>query len=143
MCRELTVKKTSDHRISSGRRNGFTLTEVVVASTLLVVAIVPILKGLASAHTISAIVERKTKSLTLAQGKLDELKARSVYNYASSFDTSSEQLETKYFCDVTDTSTGPNLRKVKVEVGYDADSDSGLDSDEVDISLVTNIAKRW
>ena len=124
-------------------RNAFTLTEVIVASALLVAAIVPILKGLANAHVVSVIIERKTKSLTLAQGKLNEVKARSIYSYASSFDVSDAQLETNYLCDITDTSLGANLRKVKVEVGYDADSDSNLDSDEVDITLATQLAKRW
>lgn len=143
MCRELTVIKTSRHERSSKRRNAFTLTEVIVASALLVTAIVPILKGLSNAHVVSAIIERKTKSLTLAQGKLDELKARSIYSYVSSFDTSSEQIETNYLCDVTDTSLGSDLRKVKVQVGYDADSDSTLDSDEIEITLATQFAKRW
>ena len=119
------------------------MTEVIVASALLVAAIVPILKGLTNAHVVSVVIEEKTKSLALAQGKLDELKARSIYNYSSSFNSSSEQLETNYLCNVTDTSLGSNLRKVKVEVGYDADSDSTLDSGEINITLTTQFAKRW
>ena len=145
MCRELGDKEKYLRRVrsSSKNRGGFTLSEVVVASTLLLISIVPILKGLTNAHLVSSIVERKTKSLSLAQGKLDEVKARSVYNYASSFDTSDEQLDTDYLCDVTDTSLGANLRKVKVEVGFDADSDSNLDSGEIEITLTTQLAKRW
>ena len=144
MCRKLNDKEKNIRRVrSSSSRGGFTLSEVIVASTLLLVSIVPILKGLANAHLVSSIVERKTKSLTLAQGKLDEVKARSIYNYAGSFDASDEQLDTSYLCDVTDTSLGANLRKVKVEVGYDADNDSALDSDEIEITLATQLAKRW
>lgn len=143
MCRGLTLKKTSTHKRSSKNRNAFTLTEVIVASTLLVAAIVPILKALTNAHVISAVIEKKTKSLNLAQGKLDEVKARSIYSYASSFDISDELLETDYLCDVTDTSLTANLRKVKVEVGFDADGDNTLDSDEIEIALATQLAKRW
>lgn len=144
MCRELNDKEKNVRRFRSAQsRAGFTLSEVIVASTLLLVAIIPILKGLANAHMVASIVERKTKSLSLAQGKLDEVKARSIYSYASSFDVSDEQLETGYLCDVTDTSLGANLRKVKVEVGFDADGDSALSSDEIEITLATQLAKRW
>lgn len=144
MRRKLSGKEKHIRRLRSSRsRAGFTLSEVIVASTLLLISIVPILKGLANAHLVSSIVERKTKSLTLAQGKLDEVKARSIYNYAGSFDVSDEQLDTGYLCDVTDTSLGSNLRKIKVEVGYDADGDTTLDSDEIEIKLATQLARRW
>jgi Tfp pilus assembly protein PilV len=144
MCRELNDKEKNIRRIrTSPGRSGFTLSEVIVASTLLIIAVVPILKGLANAHLVSSIVERKTRSLTLAQGKLDEVKARSIYNYADSFDVSNERLEASYLCGVTDTSLSSNLRKVKVKVGYDADSDNSLDPDEVEITLTTQLAKRW
>ena len=124
-------------------RKAFTLTEVIAASALLLAAIVPILKGLTNAHLTSVIIERKTRSLALAQGKLDEVKARSIYNYSSSFDTNNELLDTDYRCNVTDTSLGANLRKVKVEVGFDLNGNNVLNSDEVNISLVTQLAKRW
>ena len=42
---------------------------------MMAIAIVPILKGLTTAHLNSAAIERKTHSLTLAQGKLDAIKA--------------------------------------------------------------------
>lgn len=144
MCRKLNDKEKNIRRFRSAKsRAGFTLSEVVVASTLLLIAIVPILKGLANAHLISSIIERKTRSLALAQGKLDEIKARSIYSYDDSFDVNNEQLETSYFCDITDTSLGPNLRKVKVEVGFDLNGDNNLEPDEVEITLVTQLAKRW
>ncbi len=79
MCRKLTIRR------HIGNRAAFTLTEVVVASTLLILAIVPILKGLTSVHVNSIIIERKTRSLTLAQAKLNEIKARSIYDYTSDF----------------------------------------------------------
>ena len=143
MCRELIVKKTTAHKRSPKRRKAFTLTEVIVASSLLALAVVPILKGLTNAHVIAVMIERKTKSLSLAQGKLDEIKARSIYSYSSSFDVFNEQLETNYLCDVTDTSLGANLRKVKVEVGFDINDNNVLTADEVKIELVTQLAKRW
>ena len=137
MCRKLT--ETPAMRKSGG----FTLTEVVIATSLLIIAIVPILKALTIAHVTSSIIECKTSSLTLAQAKLDEIKARSIYNYGDTFAETNTSLEGLYLCNVEDTSVNTNLRQVKVSVGYDQDGDSNFDTDEIEISLVTLIARRW
>ena len=134
-------KLTIDNRIR--RRGGFTLTEVVVASTLLILAIVPILKGLTSVHLNSSRIERKTRSLSLAQAKLDEIKARSVYNYTDNFTEANESLDGPYLCTVKDGAISANLRVMAVAVGYDVDGDSVLSSDESLVTLQTMIARRW
>jgi Tfp pilus assembly protein PilV len=54
-----------------------------MASVLLIVAMVPILRALTKAHMFSSEIERKTQSLVFAQNKLDEIRARSVYNWSS------------------------------------------------------------
>jgi prepilin-type N-terminal cleavage/methylation domain-containing protein len=147
MCRKLIAKNTMRSgaavwRLSTSR-SGFTLTEVIVASAILAFAMVPVLKGLTGAHRTSVIIERKTKSTCLAQGKLDDIKARSIYNYSSNFTESGTSLEGAYLCDVDDTSLGSNLRSITVSTGYDENSNSALDPDEVDIVLATKLAKRW
>ncbi len=125
------------------RSAGLTITEVVVASTLLIIATVPILRGLTMAHLSSAIIERKTKSLTLAQAKLDEIKARSIYSYTSDFTETDTSLNGSYLCNVTDTASGSDLRTVTVSVGYDLNEDSSLAGDEIEVTLATYLAKRW
>ncbi len=125
------------------RDAGFTLTEVVIASALLIVAMVPILKALTTAHLNSTIIERKTRSLTLAQAKLDNIKARTIYSYNSSYTENDTVLEGSYLCDVTDTGSGSDLRTVTVSVGYDLNGDSSLAADEVALDLTTCIARRW
>ncbi|MBN2590285.1 MAG: hypothetical protein JXA96_10520 [Sedimentisphaerales bacterium] len=134
MRRKLKVKKLL---------SGLTLTEVIVASSLLVIGIVPILKGLTSANLGTAIIEQKSRSLFLAQARLDEIKARSVYNYSQSYSQTNLSLEGSYLCSVTDTSVNSNLRKIVVQVGFDYNSNDVLDSDEIDVTLATYIAKRW
>ena len=124
------------------RTAGFTLTEVVVASALLIVAIVPILKALTSAHLSSTIIEHKTRSLTLAQAKLDEIRARSIYSFSDSFTENDTSLDGSYLCDVVDDSGDP-LRMITVSVGYDLNGDSALTSDEIKVTLATLIARRW
>jgi Tfp pilus assembly protein PilV len=127
-----------------GRRKsaGLTLTEVVVASTLLIIAIVPILKAMTSVHVSSTSIERKTRCLTLAQAKLDEIKARSIYSYSTSFTENDTSLDGSYLCDVTDDSGDP-LRTITVSVGYDLDDDNTLTTGEIEVTLTTLIARRW
>ena len=125
------------------RYTGLTLSEVVIASALLVIGIVPILKGLASANLGTAIIEQKSKSLILAQARLDEIKVRSVYHYSLSFDQTNLSLENSYLCNVSDTPVSSDLRKIIVQVGFDSDGNSILDNDEIDVTLATYLAKRW
>lgn len=146
----LRVFKTSrKNRVSSGcvhsrkRHGGFTITEVIVASALLVVAMVPILRALTAAHLNSSIIERRTRSLSLAQTKLDDIKARSIYDYASSYAISNLVLDGAYLCNVADTGSGSDIRTITVDVGLDRDSSSTLAAGEVSVSLDTLLAKRW
>lgn len=127
----------------SKKRAGFTLTEVVVASSLLIVAMVPILKGLTAAHLNSTRIERKTRSLTLAQAKLDDIKARTIYNYVSNYTEVNTALETNYLCTVKDTAVGADLRKIAVTVGFDTNGNGSLGVGETTVVLETQIAQRW
>jgi Tfp pilus assembly protein PilV len=129
----------------ANRWAGFTLTEVVVASSLLIVAIVPILKALTIAHVSTTSIEYKTRSLTLAQAKLDEIKARSIYNYTNdgaSFAENNTSLDGSYLCNVADDSADP-LKTITVSVGYDEDEDNTLAAGEIEVTLTTLLARRW
>ena len=121
----------------------FTITEVVVASLLLGVAMVPILKALTSANLSSTIIEQKTRSLTLAQAKLDDIKARSIYHYSSSYTATNLSLDGSYLCNVSDSGPGDNLRTITVSVGFDANGDNVLGSGEIEVTLSTRLARRW
>jgi Tfp pilus assembly protein PilV len=137
---ELTIKSKSN---TVNRIAGFTLIEVVIASALLIIVMVPILKGLTGAHLGTVIIERKSRSLLLAQAKLDEIKARSVYHYSDSYDETNLILDGPYLCNVDDSPVSANLRKISVSVGYDSNGDNTLDTDEIEVALATCIAKRW
>jgi len=138
MRRRLTIRRYI------GNRAAFTLTEVVVASALLITAIVPILKGLTSVHVNAIIIERKTRSLTLAQAKLNETKVKSVYNYDDDFTESTYSIDGSYLCTVTDSEVSTDLlRRIAVLVGYDTNGDNVVGSSEVHVTLETLIARRW
>ena len=127
---------------AKSRYAGLTITEVVMASALLIFAMVPILKGLTSAHVGTMIIERKSRSLILAQAKLDEIKARSVFHYSETFTQTNVPLDGSYLCNVEDSSINSDLRKMTVSVGYDLNGDNILDPDESEVTLATCIAKR-
>jgi len=130
-------------RKSVSVRKGLSIIEVALASSLLIVAMVPILKSLTKAQMFSSEIEYKTQALVLAQGKLDEIKAKAVYHYSSSFAAANTLLGNSYLCNVTDTGSGSDLRTVAVSVGFDKNGNSSLSSDEIEVTLTTYIANRW
>jgi Tfp pilus assembly protein PilV len=143
MRRELTTLSPTATR-QKRKSGGFTFTEVIVASTLLLVAMVPILKALTQAHLSSVIIERKTRCLTLAQTKLDDIKARSIYNWVGPpFTEMNVSLDGSYLCTVSDTGAGADLKNISIKVGYDLNDNNVLGADEVEIELVTYVARRW
>jgi len=79
----------------------------------------------------------------LAQARLDEIKARSVYHYGDTFTQANVSLDGPYLCNVNDSSISANLRKITVSVGYDHDGNNTLDPDEIEVTLATCVAKRW
>jgi hypothetical protein len=105
------------------------------------VAIVPILKALGTAHLMTVRIEQKTQSLAWAQTKLEEIKARSVYNYEDSFSVTSLSLDGSYLCNVTDDAAS-ELRTISVTVGYDLDGSGTLSAEEAEVTLTTSIARR-
>lgn len=114
-----------------------------MASALLVIALVPILKALTSAHATTSIIEHRTLSLILAQGKLDEIKARSVYHYGDSYAETNSSVDGSYLCTVVDSAVSADLRQITVSVGYDLSGNAVLDASEIDVILATLLAKRW
>ena len=140
--RKLVLSEAEGSKLSN-RCAGFTFTEVIMASALLIIALVPILKALTSTHVTNSIIERRTRSLMLAQGKLDDIKARSIYNYAEAFAETNTAIDGSYLCNVADSVVTANLRQITVSVGYDLSGDSVLDADEIEVTLATLLARRW
>ena len=138
--RTLYVKRPRLNR-SRRRRLGVTLVEVVVASALLLSSLIPILKALTVGQVTARLVDQKTRSLTLAQAKLDEIKIQLIYSFSTSTSASNVVLDGSYLCNVTDDG-GSALKTISVAVGFDRDGNSTLSSSEVVITLTTLCAKR-
>ncbi|MGE5296949.1 MAG: type IV pilus modification PilV family protein [Solirubrobacterales bacterium] len=124
------------------RQAGTTLTEVVVASTLLLVSIIPLVKAMTTAHGMDRVIERKSWSLLLAQQELERVRARSIYHYDESLAATSAELGGGFLCTIADDEN-PSLRTVTVAVGFDLDGDGALAAREVEVRLYTALARRW
>jgi hypothetical protein len=127
------------------RHKGLSILEVAMASVLLIVALVPILRSLTKANILSSELERKTQSLVLAQGKLDDIRARTIYSFGSSgsYTASNVVLSGSYLCNVTDSLVSTNLKQITVSAGYDDNGNAALSSGEVQVILTTYFANRW
>jgi Tfp pilus assembly protein PilV len=123
------------------RCSGVTITETVVASGLLLVCIVPLLKALTVAQVADRAMERKSWSLLLAQQQLEQLRARCAERYDACYRADSVPLRDGYLC-TTDDDGAPALRTVTVSVGLDRDTDGVLSPREVEVSLSTRLARR-
>lgn len=121
----------------------FTIAEVVMTSFIVVIVMVPILQALTSAHMLDVKIEHRTRSLQLADAKLEDIRARSVYSYDTDFDDSSSSVDGLYLCKVVDSAVSTILRSVQVSVGYDRSNNGVLEDSEVEVTLDTLIAKRW
>ena len=139
--RTLYVKRPPRPSRSMRRCSGVTLVEVVTASALLLIGLIPILKAIAVGQVTARIVDQKTRSLTLAQTKLDEIKVQLIYSYSTLASASNVVLDGSYLCNVTDDGDSA-LKTISVAVGFDRDGDSTLSPSEVVITLTTLCAKR-
>ena len=129
-------------RGACSRNSGFTLTEVLAAVLLLAVALVPVLEAHIAAQVLGTKSERATRALVLAVKKMEDIRGAALTSFGTDFSTSSEVLSTGYLGTVQDGQESSALRSIKVLVGYDADGDGTLDSEEVDTVLDTLIANR-
>ena len=134
------MKRTRTSR-SRRQRAGVALLEVIVASSLMLISIIPILKALTTAQVTSRLVEQKTHSLALAQAKMSEIQARSIGAFDTDYNSNWSPLEGSYLCYVKDDGHA-TLKTITVSVGYDHDGNGSLAGREVMVTLVTLVAKR-
>jgi len=112
-----------------------------VASALLAISIVPLLKALTLAQAEDRAIERRSWSLLLAQRELEEIRARCLRYYDACFRVDSKDVGAGYRCTVTDDAH-PRLRTLTVSVGLDQDGDGILSTGEIEVRLSTRLAQR-
>jgi len=129
-------------RRKTKRRTGLTISEVLIASLLLVTATAPILKALTGAQMTSTRIDHQSNCLMLARAHIEDIRAKALYNYSASYAASSAVLDGSYLCNVSDSEVNSNLRQITVAAGYDENGNGTLDSDEIRVTLETLIARR-
>jgi len=137
----MTLLDSCNPQSPRGYRSGVTLTEVVVASALLVISIVPLLKALTAAQVEDRAIERRSWSLLLAQRELEHIRGRCIHHYDACYRANSRAVGDGYLCTVTDDEN-PRLRTVTVSVGLDQNGDGVLSGGEVEVNLSTRLARR-
>jgi Tfp pilus assembly protein PilV len=121
---------------------GYTLTEVLVASALLIAISVPMLKALTAGYVFSNSIKCKTKSAIYAKSRLDHTRAVAAGQYNTSLTENNTAMGGGYLCRVSDTGYAGDIRTVSVLAGSDENENGTLDSAEIQITLTTLIARR-
>jgi len=123
------------------RRNhrAMTLIEVLIASALLAVALVPIFQVLTRGMTLARDVQLRTTAAFLAEKEMETALATAAEDFGVDLTKPSKDLGNGYL--VTVNGVDENLRKTfSVQVGWDTDGDGTLDGDEVLVTFVTRAA---
>lgn len=121
------------------RRSGLTLMEVLVASALLGIALVPAFNMVTRGMVLARDVEVRSCAVFLAECEMETALAAAGQDFSTSLAKQSADLGDGYRATVTEATSG--LKKtVSVQVGFDADSNGTLSSGEVLATFATVVA---
>ena len=124
---------------------GFTFVEVLASILILAGTIVPIITFAADSLATSVEIERKVKSVLLAEGEMERVK--NVLRKSESFETDFtdwlSSFEGNYLAKGESTlNETKTLKIIEVSVGYDANGNGDLEPDEIMVTLTTQYADR-
>jgi len=121
------------------RRTGLTLMEVLVASALLGIALVPAFDMVTRGMVLARDVEVRSRAVFLAEREMETALAAAAQNFGTSLAKQSQDLGGGYRATVTETVSG--LKKtLAVQVGFDTDRNRTLSNGEVLVTFATVVA---
>jgi len=124
------------------KKKGFTFVEVLASVLLLTGIIVPFIQYAADNIAMSMEIERRVKSNLLAEVEMEKIKNVLRKSFETDFTAWSPNLGNNYLACRILTDVSSTLRIIRVSVGYDADKNGSLGTDEITITLTTQYAKR-
>lgn len=124
------------------KTKGFTLVEVLASVLILSGTIVLLIRYAADNLAMSLDIERRIKSVLLAEGEMERIKNVLRKSFETDFTTWSNNLEDNYLVSRSSTDVSTTLKIIVVSVGYDADVDGLLETDEIMATMTTQYAKR-
>ncbi len=128
-------------RAAGRARRGMTLVEVLLASALLVIAIVPLFGVLTGGLEMAQEVERRTTATLLAQKEIETAVALAEEDDAADLAKTNADLGGGYLAHVEENDSGI-VTKIGVVVGWDADGSGTLSDSEVLVGFATMAAYR-
>ncbi len=124
------------------KTKGFTFVEVLASALILAGTIVPLITFAADSLATSLEIERKVKSTLLAEGEMEKIKNVLRKSFETDFTAWSSNLGDNYLAGRTSTDVSSTLKIIEVSVGYDANDNGSLGTDEIMVTLTTQYAKR-
>ena len=124
------------------KTKGFTFVEVLASVLILAGTIVPLITFSADSLATSLEIERKVKSTLLAEVEMEKTKNVLRKSFETDFTAWSSNLGNNYLAGRTSTDVSSTLKIIEVSVGYDADENGSLGTDEIMITLTTQYAER-
>ena len=121
------------------RRTGLTLMEVLVASALLGIALVPAFDMVTRGMVLARDVEVRSRAVFLAEREMETALAAAGQNFSASLTKQSQDLGDGYRATVTESTSGL-MKTVTVQAGFDADRNGTLSSGEVLATFATVVA---
>lgn len=137
------------------KSKGFTLLEVVAATVIVSMGLVPIMKVLPAALQVSSKIEVITKCTFLAEKEMERVRAELMADYSNdptsdpeqSLPTAADDRDLKYYYEISlpdppwdDSDEAVN--EIKVIVWFDKDNSESMDGDENRVILATKVANR-
>jgi Tfp pilus assembly protein PilV len=124
------------------KAKGFTFVEVLASILILAGTIVPFIQYAADNLAMSMEIERRVKSTLLAEGEMEKIKNVLRKSFETDFTYWPSSLGDSYLASRTSTDVSSTLKIIGVSVGYDADKNGSLGTDEIMVTLTTQYAKR-
>jgi len=128
--------------MSASKTKAFTLVEVLASVLILGGTIVTIIKYSADGLTTSLEIERRTKSTILAESEMEKIKNSLRKSFDTDFTAWPSSLGNNYFAGRTSTDVSSTLKIIGVSVGYDADKNGSLGTDEIMVTVTTQNVRR-
>jgi len=124
------------------KTKGFTFVEVLASVLILAGVITPFILYAADNLAMSMEIERRIKSTLLAEVEMEKIKNILRESFETDFTAWSGNLGDNYLASRTSTDVSSTLKIIGVSVGYDADKNGSLGTDEIMVTLITQYAKR-
>ena len=111
-------------------QDGYTLLEIIVAISILSIALIPLMEMLPSAMVLETQLERETKAAFLAQQKLEEVKGKALYNFDQDRSEAAAAFPSpdSHFKYTVSDDQGTEIKEIEVNVWHDENSNGKMDS---------------